>query len=1371
MGKHKFHFRPVAFEVFKKEIERVIDSINFPPCYGTRTPSKYNKIEIHIRGDNTDKDARDEFGSSYNKIPVGNYYLKWYFNGQPKRASNMFFDKNGKFSAPGRFPIAIFQTDMEKAAELGESCELKTSPQLLKLAQYDILQNIATACSKDTAPARYDLFESACLNILKFRELNISNTINHEIRIASRFAIIPKNVDSQGNLINKGSWMHNPRNPEWRGTLTDAFDQGNLDFDQINILFDKLGIILGIASESSGMKGVFVEATPGIYEAKMAYPNKEELTLIDTQYRYHSDILIKEQFDGSKLSLFGDPQKMFAREKSLNHANLMRFINNDQEVKGDGYSFFRHYSYLNRNPELIGKQDNISVKTTYNMIVAFVESDSDLKQILNPEAKDLKNFTADDIAYAVNKFETIDKQVLANGLDMVDCHIKISEEIADQTVALERSMTFTNHESAFTRSFVEIRNKIEKHGSLVISSDTSINLDTHLAYEAKCPCCDNLMSPVIVTESIEGRQFQGLPFAEQDQEDWRCASCGTYKKFELMEHYKQTKQGRPYLDDGIIAKTIRHKYDSAVQVVAKSIDLDSIEESGVALRLDIHAPTDMARIVSPEGAKGFTVPTGTQYLGTIDADLIDPTTGQTVRIRNQQIDAVIPFGAFKGKNTGMTIAFTRYINAMMGTKYCPDIELDEIGDLPALAQKINDIYKTSTIKYTRRAFNPKTNRFETLITDNKSEGYPKVRIGIVNLGVTEINSEFFSVLNKSNSLKASQMTSISYNVMGFNELDRALHEASKETLGDVKNFDKLYHLIHAYKGSPEGNQKALKAEDLRKCPQIMFSPMQAKNDWRNFTDKHQLFTDTDLVNGVSIATRLDGKTPVNLVIPPKNILLSMVHSNFGHRVRLNGAVIKVLEMWSHLVNSQNKSLSATHVNKYRKAIAKMIRGKFGMLARSSAYVGDGVQGKEIADAFIPANTIVIGSDTFWKAVYHSNAAYEVDGYKRFLERVSLPEDDRDAINIFGESLRNPFIWFLMGLNITRVWHPHRANRYMKHKYGESFFDRYPKLRDPKSNAIISSTLDTIFRDQSDSDGDLRQLQVILDRDVQEEMKRLARDMQDYKIVNNPAYPKINKIWHNVAWWHIGYMLKEHEGNTSYGFNPEYEFKVSPITVQQANRAYSAAITAKRSIGLITVSQWMIQQIAGYLMNKNQITQDQFLAVCSFYQTVITQDGCIRSVKHVSGALNVLTIDEIAMNEKVIKDNGVDMTPLDKIMQLIEFTGYGESTQQAFQQVVDFWRTHAQVIDGKIDPQKCTKYGLMIKAASAFIYGSKAGFTSKQDLFEALNFEEIKHMLFYETHKDTIDFINSVPDKMLQALYEASTTKDDSSDDYDQDYDF
>ena len=1361
MKKFTYYFDAKPFSAFLSAITEQVKAINYPidDTKGIPKLSKYNRVEIHVKGSGTDKDESNVFGSNYLVIPDNNYYLKCFYQDELKRVVNLYHDADGKFKANGRLPIFIFEKDIGLGLVSG-NVKLLSAAQMMRLTIYDKLSQIAFSCSRDTQAARWNLIDNACVNILKFRELGKSNTVNHAIKIASRFVFIPKNVDGSNNLINEGNWTFNAQtNPH--GSLTDCFDQSRLKPDSMKKLFDSIGLRLDTGSESSGMKGVLVENTPAIHQAKIQYNRPYELELADIDHKHHDDILIQDVKDingeltGDKRSMYLDPQKNFAREKSLSLANLAQFPENKQEIVGDGYSFWRHYCYLNRNPDLIGKEDSISLATTFNLIVAFVEGSDQVMDLLGVSGKMNSDLTDDDKKLMCKNFENIDKSLLSAQLNTADCHARISQEVASQTAILERAMTFLNPEASFTEAFHEILNALKK-GPYEITKDTSINLDTHLAYEVKCVASDDHMMVPVKIVDIEGDvAYIPLAKAQEGHEHWFCNCCKQYTNFIKTESYLKNQTGRMFEDSSIRPVTINTYYTNVQSVLCREIDMEIAEDSGVVMRLDLRLLTDIVRAVSPDGLKAETIPVSRGSLGVINAEFIHPVTKERIVIKNQPVDMVIPNGAFKGKNTGMTIAFSRYLNAMLGLKLCPDEA--EFTGTEEYESLVNSLYDTASITYTRFDYNFKTNNFEEIVQTNISPS--KVRIGMVNFGVTEINSEFFKILTKHNPMKVSPMNSIAYNLMGFQELDSALRQTSESSLQNPENFDKFEQLIRCYKANPYLQLPVLDPtkKDIRKAPQIMLSQVLLKADWLKFISQHQLWTDQNLKEGLSIKVMTDKGVEVSIVIPSRKLLNTMINSSTNQRVILSDCMLKIVELW-HTVALGN-TVRFSHILKYRESILKLLRGKHGILAKSATYLAEGVQGKSIASGFIPTSTMVIGNKRFWKNI-HRNSAYQYLEYDDFIRRLALPNEQSESIQFFGTSQRDPFIWFDQGMNVVEVWHPRKFDRYLRERYNIIMFDLFPMLNSDTSTAIITNVLDALFLFQEDSDGDLKRVLMPQSSHLQSLLREANAKFKNYKHFFNKEVETMRIINDRTVWWHLRYILKEVEGNnvTDLESYPGVYKIVTQVHVPSAiNNAYLNAISAKTSIGTITFSQWNIQQVANLVYNTGLITYEQYISACLFYQTIITQGGCIQSVKHVSGALNSLTIDEIAKNVKAVEiknefnETVTRLKPLDKIKELIITEGYGESTVKAFETIIDFWIAHSQVIEGKSKPMYATPQGLMVKAASAFFYGSSGGLMANQDLFKALECDDIKKTMLYQIHGDFINVITSIEDKLYSYI--------------------
>lgn len=1340
MSKYQFVIKPGDFKAWLNEIQKLVNHINNPK--GKK--SRYNFLELKIKGSSRDEHSDSEFGSSYSRIPDGNYYLKYYYNGLPQTVINLYHNEIGEFVSQGKHPLFFLEKAYLCAKET-KVIQLYTVAHIMRMAIHDRMNQIAYATNRDTLPVKYTLLDNTCAAVLRFKERNHSTTIAHDFKVTDRMVFLSANRDADGQLKNSGSWLFDPINNN-RGSFTDVFTNGVMDTDQLRDIIDEIGIVLGIGTETPGTKGSYVVSSHEIYLARLHYNHSNETSFIDPKFRHHSDILINETPFGIS-SMYENAQKSYTRQKSLNYANICEFVDNKIKVEHPSLNFWRNHCYLSKDPNEIGKIDQLDQKTTFNAIVVFVEGDDAPHKHLNPEMKDIEAFNADDIQNATDYFEIMNKEELSNYAHMADCHVGISQELAQTKVILHRTMKLDIPESAFTIDFHKIFNRVKEFGPINLDNNPDgFTINTHLAYKVECDQCQNFMSPGKVINNEDTKTYQTVECATFAHQHWVCNCCFATKSFELAA----VESGRVFMDNSIAPITIANYYPGVKSAVIHDIDMDLIDESGVPIFLDIYGDVNMARVVSPEGVKGFTIPMGQEFLGKLDLVMIDPLTGQENKIDNLLVDMIVPYGAFKGKNTGMGLAFERFANMSLGLQLCPDKQLDPIdGDIDAFMQRVNAIYDSSHIAYTAKVFNPKTRTFELKTITNKDK---KIRFGIVNLGVTELNSEFFKVLNEYTPMKVSPMNTISYNVMGLYELDEVLRSGSYESLENSDKFSEFENTLRAYSSDPSQEYKVLKAIDIRKPPVLMLGNAIRKIDWLNFIKTHQLFVDKELEDGVCIKVKDENDIEFDFVIPPRKALFKMLNQSFGHKVLLSETLLKIIELWRIIADSPEK-IDSDFIKRYRFGLLNTMRGKTGLLAKASTYVVDGVQGKSIASGFIPENTVVIGSERFWKTIHRKSVHCDVP-YEEFIRRLSLPEEEHQSIQVYGTTQRDPFIWFVQALNGTRIWHPHRANRHFKHKYNIGFFEMYPLFE-----GIIVNVVDALYKFQSDSDGDLFRITVPLEFDIQEKLAELVNSMQNYSLLFDKSNSKINKIYQMVKWWHLKYFLKETEGNTSRGWKNEYEMKIINIPVTHTNKAYLDAVQAKKSIGPITVSAWQIFQISNYLYETKQITEDHFLAINTFYQTAVVQDGSIRSVKHVSGALNRLSIDEIAQNSHMIKDiDGKEYTAIQKVHQLIELYGYSPEIIKAFDKVVEFWMANGQVIDGKMAIDQSTKLGMLIRSMCVFLYGTKAGLGKNRDIFESFRIDEVKNTFIYKIHQNVIRFINTINDKLYIQLTFADEIK-------------
>lgn len=806
----RYRFNRPDIKIWVNSIDKILKSISFP----NGSKSVYNYAELHIRGGGTDIHESDLIVTSYAKIPKDNYYIKYYFMGEPKGLFDLCHNKDYKFVTSGRHPIFLFMNEVVTKGD-EKVVELKTIGQFFRKAIWDRLNQIEYNVIFNSSPARWDLLDGTKVSVFRYAENNPSNTLDHELRIANRIVLIPPHPEL-------GKWEFDSNNNA-HGSLTDCLEVPAIDNVLLKAFCADIGLMLGVGSEGSGMKNTYSEDCDEILEAKMSYPFKEELEIGNPVNRFANDpISYKDPLSNDIHTIFGDAQKVFARLKSLVFANPNKFVNNDKLVEGYGYSFYRHYNYLHKDPNVIGTLNNSDVDTTFNILAVFVEGPTEIrwndgkvvdhKTLWQGEYNKNKNIIEDSAAElpliqaiqkieeklethdspdlehelqlliakldkvrspeeserrwenALSAFEMIDKNNLSLYANYADCHIDISTEVAEQEIILNRSLELDILPGAFTKSVSDIRNRLDAGEIVFVDLNTDISINTVLGYKVSCDVCNNQM----VACSEEG---VATHVAEIDQAHWLCNICESHKQVDK---------------DKLVSQTFR-KFNKFL----KSLEIDNLDLSGpTKFNCRLHLPLGIARAINYIGLKGVTFPVGDEVLGNVNAQMPHPETGDMTNL-NLKVDAIVPYGAIKGKNNAISLAEVAFINAIFGTKYSP-YQASQDDKESEFRRKIVDIYRASKILWTRKAYNPHTDRIETLSTP--------IRFGLINLCATEVNSEFFKVRGENNPGKISPLSLDYQSILGFKELPSMIRRVSLKSISNDSNKRKLLSLVKAYKG-------------------------------------------------------------------------------------------------------------------------------------------------------------------------------------------------------------------------------------------------------------------------------------------------------------------------------------------------------------------------------------------------------------------------------------------------------------------------------------------------------------------------------------------------------------------------------------------
>jgi hypothetical protein len=541
----------------------------------------------------------------------------------------------------------------------------------------------------------------------------------------------------------------------------------------------------------------------------------------------------------------------------------------------------------------------------------------------------------------------------------------------------------------------------------------------------------------------------------------------------------------------------------------------------------------------------------------------------------------------------------------------------------------------------------------------------------------------------------------------------------------------------------------LSVSELLSPPVLAFVPNHTKSDWHKFVSTHQLFNDDRFIEDVAIPIKLTNGHTVDWIIPGREVILDFVH-NQGQKIIIDLVLLKIIEIWSYVTKNDRK-ISPMKLNEYRSAIKAHLYGKSGLLSRAASAIVPIVQGKQTGFGYFPTGTVVIISEKFWRTIHKKGRDGEWADmeYEEFKRRMSLPLTDPEALQFFGFKERHPVIWTMQEANVASIWTKDRLNRYMIDRYKFSFYDYCPYFKSSKEEAIIANTLDSLVFHQEDADGDMGSVPMFYSVAIQNKMREINLNAKNYKYLYDGPYKGLTALSKNFK-WHFSYVLAEVQGNTSHGVRQPVDFKMDKIDRFGITDAYLNAISSKANIATISTSNWFIQEIGKTLVKNGQLGLNQYLMCADFYQKIIAQDGVIRAVKHdAEVGMHNLTLEALTLNSKknVIKTNHGPYSPHAYLDYLIRKAEYSEETVQGFSIILNFWRKNCGLHKGKIDPRKSTELGKMIKASIALRFGSKAGLSKGDELISCFNSPDVVKLPIYKSHKNIIDLLNSVEDKI------------------------
>jgi hypothetical protein len=1362
MSSYKEMIRPINFNFWKDEYLKLI--------------KKTEEIQLLLKTDSI-KNAPN--------VQKDNYYIATFHAGHQTNAIDTGFNKEGKLTYNADYPLFCWLQDFYKEGQKHRIIEYQAIESVVMSCLYDRTNHIIS--NKKSGPVMSHLLAQTVRHIHRYA-MNMRNSHPNALKkFGNRVVYIPRRMMDDGTLINDGNWTFKRSIANIDGfdnydlapneavtVLSDAFRDklSETELQEIKTFLSETGRFIGENSESSINKGVFTDLSPGLMKAKVKF-NKENphatqfvIHRSNDKGDYDSNAFYVDK-EGHILTIYSPAQKAYQRTK-LSNADVASYADNDKaklDCNGNPL-FFRNRSYLNSNTENINKELHDSSRTHYNVFVVYKEGSTKFNQIIG-----------EDESKYFDNFKNADKNRLNFYANDGDCHIKLSPEVADETIIINRSLSFDAPKSCYTTHLNELLDRMEHEENIEFEPEEMTNI---LAYNFECPSCQSgIMYPgrqrmtSVITSYIEKDKCDDLQF------EWVCRNCDYGEKVE------ENNRGEP---SHYRLKKIKlnSNFKESRGCILYSIKKDP-SSNQINIQMGVKLPLDQVRAVADLGLKGFAIATGHQYTGKFKGKMKSFDLSKDIDISEFNVDAIVPYGSMKGKNEGITLSMIKFINAVSDEKINPYdyFPVDDNGDIVVhgandtiqeLNQKINEWYKQSDLQWIYHDI--VESEIDGVVHYNLEEktlsSKDGLRFGILEIGATESNTEYFKMKNKSDSMKMSPQFDMALRLYGKHKLCDMIANISYDSLNSEFNSRVLKELIACHNGVALDYYAEVNAEDFRTNSTVPFIEEMQLPVWLREKNRHSIFNNPKYSNGFVLNTGFVDKYgeihPFKISVPSREVIEYFIKTNISAGVvRLPGFLVKLFEMLKFAENANNP-IKMTFHRKLMNKINAILWDKKGLINKFGAHRLDGIQAKKIDSGLLPVNAIVVADNKFWSKVY--NKMYQKDySYDQFIEKIGDYDEFRnDLLHFYGYSIRHPMAWLNQTNLPMEIWHPNRANNYFLKKYGCSFYEMYPSAKN--NQLMLMPTLHDLMFDMGDSDGDAIYIPTIFDYAIQKELAKDHELFTDYRFLyneDNPHCKVLSMIWRINHVWHIKYVKEELESNTAIKANCHKDFKILYNIYNYENRtnAMVDAAISKSAIGLITNTMWMFMMIGMYLHSSKYPPKDlkmsldewkdkegfidleELIGIVTFYQSNILQDGVIRAIKHVAGALGSMNMSDIAVNTAEVPSSNdeinEDVKPRRKLLEIARKNNYPERFINKMFDLCDWWCKHGAMNEnGRISAKVASEEGKMIRAFTSLIYSNNSGLGDHSFVIPCLRSNKVDDHFMYLSHHLLIETIRLVP---------------------------
>lgn len=582
----------------------------------------------------------------------------------------------------------------------------------------------------------------------------------------------------------------------------------------------------------------------------------------------------------------------------------------------------------------------------------------------------------------------------------------------------------------------------------------------------------------------------------------------------------------------------------------KNAKLASIDiNNSVIFRFEIEDYIKVSRIIGETGIKGMIHPVD-------DLGYINNVYGEKI-----EVDMVVGPNGIKSGSNGIRLAWLSLKKALgIITDEVDVMNEEEVNRLTDDIHKVEWIYKGQSVN---------------------------AYVGYVNFGVTELSRDY-----------KTQEISISPEILKYLH---SMHDERYSEIADLliehyteKDRNKLNNMISIV-------NKKNAAYPIEKIYSVLYKYLDNNFIVPSLVESYNNVYELSLENN-GITFKYDN-IYINL---PSHSILSKFLDTYNGLYKVPKCVRAYRKILYHISNNAEKQKILDAIDEYYDLLKNHITKKKGILYDTVSPKIMGGHFKQLVDARIPFNVVVVIDNELKQYIHKLYTKYNLD-------------------KIYTISARNPVLWRFQ-VRIQEVWTYDQYIEYLNEYYPNTYRLDLNKI----TSTVIRNTYD-VMMDQSDTDGDLFPIAIPNIKEFHE--------LVLYTEYEN-KFNKMNELFYYENNWINKYI--EGESDNSKLTNIENKkYKIYKINRQDFGKLIINSAISKQKIGIATISLWQFfsaAEIYKYMYNNIDYTLANKLV---FIYSAIVQDIVVRGIKHTNSNGSFDTFNVMLFNEKkalpVLKD--------------------------------------------------------------------------------------------------------------------------------------